>query len=105
MTQRVPSKRSRAANFTIEKRSNELQMLGYKPKQAVAIALRQWNDGELNVIEITNTTPALKKAESQLNFMKTVGALTSFYKARQKQIEKERDKTLSRSERLKRFDD
>ena len=105
MAQRVPSKRSRAANNAIEARANELTMQGYPPRQAIAIALRQWYDDELIVIEPTDTTPQLEQATKQLDFAKTIGALTAFYKQRQKQINKERSKTTSRAERLKRYDD
>ena len=105
MAQRVPSKRSRAANDAIQERAFERQTQGFPPKQAIAIALRQWNDGELLILETKDTTPLLKEAKNKLDVMKTLGALVSFSKARQKQIEKQRSKTQSRSERLKQYGD
>lgn len=105
MPQRVPSNRSRAANFSIEKKSKELELMGYRPDQAVAIALRMWNDGELVVIEPEDQTQGMKDTEKFLSIAKTIGALSTFYKSRQKQLRSERNKTMSRSERLKKYND
>lgn len=105
MPQRVPSTRSRAANFSIEKKAKELETMGYRPDQAVAIALRMWNDGELVVIEPEEQTEKIKTTDKFLSIAKTIGALSTFYKSRQKQIREERNKTMSRSQRLKMYDD
>lgn len=105
MAQKVPSKRSRAENNAIETRANELTMQGFPPSQAIAIALRQWYDDELIILEPKDTSPKLQEATKQLDMMKTIGALTSFYRQRQKQIQDERSKTQSRADRLKKYNE
>ena len=105
MPQRVPSRRSRAANDAIERRSEELMGQGFAPKQAIAIALRQWNDGELLIVEPTNVSTSLREAKQQLDFAKTIGALATFYKQRKKQIDQERSRTKSRADRLRQYED
>ena len=93
--QRITKRQSNDDSWAIWKKIKELQALGYPYKQATAISLRMWNDGELVVTKQTES-PEYRKARQAYNALKTLALLKSLFstqtKKQQEEARKEQDK-------------
>ena len=93
--QRITKRQSNDDSWAIVKQIKALQAQGYPYKQATAIALRQWNDGEL-VVTKQRESSDYRRARQAFSALKTLALLRSvFGKTAEKQkeeIRKEQDK-------------
>ena len=93
--QRITKRQTNDDSWAIVKQIKQLQAQGYPYKQATAIALRQWNDGEL-VVTKQRESSDYRRARQAFSALKTLALLSSVFgktaEKKEEEIRKEQDK-------------
>lgn len=79
--QKITKRQTEQDSLAIFERIKELSAQGYPYKQATAIALRQWSEGELKVIKKSTE----KRTPKGLNILKTLAILSDLFSENKKE--------------------